>query len=130
MQLLHTIETWVLEKACRQAALWPEHIVIAINVSPSLVVYTEIATTIAGILSATGLPAARLELEVTELAILDNDGQTRRKLGELKSLGVSLAMDDFGTGFRRWPISAASRSIASRSIARLSRDCSTTPAVR
>ena len=99
MQLLHTIETWVLEEACRQAALWPEHIVIAINVSPSLVVYTEIATTIAGILSATGLPAARLELEVTESAILDNDGQTRRKLGELKSLGVSLAMDDFGTGY-------------------------------
>jgi diguanylate cyclase (GGDEF)-like protein len=99
MKLLHTIETWVLEEACRQAALWPEHIVIAVNVSPSLVVYTEIATTIAGILSATGLPAARLELEVTESAILDNDGQTRRKLKELKSLGASLAMDDFGTGY-------------------------------
>ena len=99
MQLLHTIETWVLEEACRQAALWPEHIVIAVNVSPSLVVYTEIATTVADILSATGLPAARLELEVTESAILDNDGQTLRKLGELKALGVSLAMDDFGTGY-------------------------------
>ena len=99
MQLLHTIETWVLEEACRQAALWPEHIVIAVNVSPSLVVYTEIAATVAGILSASGLPAARLELEVTKSAILDNDGQTLRKLGELKSLGVSLAMDDFGTGY-------------------------------
>jgi diguanylate cyclase (GGDEF)-like protein len=99
LQLLHTIETWVLEEACRQAALWPGHIVIAVNVSASLVVYTEIATTIADILSATGLPAVRLELEVTESAILDNDGQTRRKLGELKSLGVSLAMDDFGTGY-------------------------------
>ncbi len=89
----------MLEEACRQAALWPDHITIAVNVSPSLVVYTEIAATVANILSATGLRAERLELEVTELAILDNDGQTRRKLGELKALGLSLAMDDFGTGY-------------------------------
>jgi EAL domain-containing protein (putative c-di-GMP-specific phosphodiesterase class I) len=67
--------------------------------SPSLVVHTEIAATVADILSATGLRAGRLELEVTESAILNNDGQTQRKLGELKALGVSLAMDDFGTGY-------------------------------
>jgi diguanylate cyclase (GGDEF)-like protein len=99
IHLLHAIETWVIEEACRQAALWPDHITIAVNVSPSLVVYTEIAATVADILSATGLRAERLELEVTESAILDNDGQTRRKLGELKALGLSLAMDDFGTGY-------------------------------
>ncbi len=99
IHILHAIETWVLEEACRQAALWPDHIAIAVNVSPSLVVYTEIAATVANILSATGLRAERLELEVTESAILDNDGQTRRKLSELKALGLSLAMDDFGTGY-------------------------------
>jgi diguanylate cyclase (GGDEF)-like protein len=99
MLLLHSIEIWVLEEACRQAALWPEHLVISVNMSPSLVVHTEIAATVADILSATGLRAARLELEVTESAILNNDGQTQRKLGELKALGVSLAMDDFGTGY-------------------------------
>jgi diguanylate cyclase (GGDEF)-like protein len=99
IHLLHAIETWVLEEACRQAVLWPDYVTIAVNVSPSLVVYTEIAATVANILSATGLRGERLELEVTESAILDNDGQTRRKLGELKALGLSLAMDDFGTGY-------------------------------
>jgi diguanylate cyclase (GGDEF)-like protein len=99
MQLLHTIEAWVLKEACRQATLWPEHFCIAVNVSPSQVAHTKIVDTVADILSATGLQPGRLELEVTESAILNNDSETRRKLHALKALGVRLVMDDFGTGY-------------------------------
>ena len=99
MQLLHTIEVWVLKEACRQATLWPVHLSIAVNVSPSQVAHTKIVETVANIISITGLQPARLELEVTESAILNNDSETRRKLHELKALGVRLVMDDFGTGY-------------------------------
>jgi diguanylate cyclase (GGDEF)-like protein len=97
--LLQAIETWALEDACRQAALWPGNLTIAVNVSASLVANTQIAGTVAQILSAMGLQPSRLELEVTESTVLSNDGATLHKLQELKSLKVSLAMDDFGTGY-------------------------------
>lgn len=99
IHLLHTIEAWVLEQACLQATHWPQELTISVNISPTLVAHTEIAATTAHILSTTGLAPARLELEITESAILTNDPEIQRKLAELKALGVSLAMDDFGTGY-------------------------------
>jgi diguanylate cyclase (GGDEF)-like protein len=99
MRLIHKIGEWVLDEAARQAIRWPKPLLVAINLSPTQVMHTEIANTVKAILSATGLPANRLELEVTEAAILCDDSQTKRKLADLKSCGVSLVMDDFGTGY-------------------------------
>jgi predicted signal transduction protein with EAL and GGDEF domain len=99
IRILNSIERWVLTEACRQAALWPPHLTVAVNVSPSSVVGTEIALIVADVLSESGLEPHRLELEVTESAILNDDQDTQRKFRELKALGVSIAMDDFGTGF-------------------------------
>ena len=99
MRLIHEIGEWVLDQSARQAMRWPKPLSIAVNLSPTQVMHTEITTTVRSILSTTGLPPNRLELEVTEAVILSDDPQTKRKLANLKSCGIGLAMDDFGTGY-------------------------------
>ena len=97
--LLRIMERWVLAEACEEAALWPRHLVISVNVSPSSIMHGEIAQIVSDILTRSKLDPDRLELEVTETAILNHDTETHRKFHELKTLGVSIAMDDFGTGY-------------------------------
>lgn len=98
INLLQPIETWVLEEACRQAGSWPAGLTVAVNLSPGHVEYSEVETVVQ-ILAKAGLPAERLEIEVTETALLNNDLKVRRKLEYLKELGIKLAVDDFGTGY-------------------------------
>lgn len=89
----------VLEQACRVALCWPTNVHIAVNLSPVQFRDPEIVQTVETVLANTGLPATRLELEVTEGVLIADEQQALRTLGELRELGVTLALDDFGTGY-------------------------------
>lgn len=89
----------VLEQACRVALCWPANVHIAVNLSPVQFRDPEIIQTVETVLASTGLPASRLELEVTEGVLIADEQQALRTLGELRELGVTLALDDFGTGY-------------------------------
>ncbi len=89
----------LLRQACRAAANWPAYVTLACNLSPLQLRDPFLPTTIAGVLAETGFPAARLELEITESALVGDLSLARRLLEEIKALGVKLALDDFGTGY-------------------------------
>ena len=89
----------LLRRACRAAAGWPSDIVVACNLSPLQLRDRGLPATVQSILTETGLPAHRLELEITESALVGDIDLARDLLGKLKALGVRLALDDFGTGY-------------------------------
>lgn len=89
----------VLEQACRVALHWPENVHIAVNLSPVQFRDPKIVQTVETVLATTGLPASRLELEVTEGVLIADEQQALLTLSELRELGVTLALDDFGTGY-------------------------------
>jgi diguanylate cyclase len=97
--LIVSIGTWVLEAACREAAGWPQPKMIAVNLSPAQLEQAGVVRMIAEVLEQTGLPAERLELEITETTLMGDKANTLQVLKALKALGVQLAMDDFGTGY-------------------------------
>ena len=97
--LMPGIGAWVLEEACRTAAAWPDPLVVAVNVSPTQLRGPEFLATVERALAASGLPAGRLELEITETAILENRDLALGLLGRLRALGAMVALDDFGTGY-------------------------------
>jgi EAL domain-containing protein (putative c-di-GMP-specific phosphodiesterase class I) len=90
---------WVLRTACAEAATWPEHLHVAVNLSVRQLGDKAIVPTAPKALAESGLPADRLVLEVTESALLDNADRAIGHLAALKELGVHLAIDDFGTGY-------------------------------
>ena len=89
----------LLRQACRAALDWPAHVTLACNLSPLQLRDSTLPSTVANVLAETGFPAARLELEITESALIGDLALARSLLGELKTLGVRLALDDFGTGY-------------------------------
>ncbi|WP_378944167.1 putative bifunctional diguanylate cyclase/phosphodiesterase [Mesorhizobium sp. ANAO-SY3R2] len=93
------IGDWVLTEACREAALWPEPLGVAVNVSPIQMMRPDFADRVKEALTQTGLAATRLEIEITETTLIDNPGQALHILRQIKALGVRVAMDDFGTGY-------------------------------
>lgn len=93
------IGEWVLREACREAASWPNPLRISVNLSPVQFRYGDLATLVHEILFETGLPASRLELEITEGVLVHDFSRALNQLRRLKSLGVRIAMDDFGTGY-------------------------------
>ena len=97
--LITEIGAWVLRRACSVAALWPDHLTIAVNLSPAQFKSGDVHRTVSDALSASGLAPNRLELEITEGLVLHDDAAIMRELAELKALGVSIVMDDFGTGY-------------------------------
>jgi diguanylate cyclase (GGDEF)-like protein len=99
LRLIDKIGAWVLREACRTAATWPERMRIAVNLSPIQVSGGRIARTVADALTASGLPAHRLELEITESLMLGDSESVIAELRELKAMGVAIVMDDFGTGY-------------------------------
>ncbi len=97
--LIIGIGEWVLHQACRQAMNWPEHIRVAINVSPLQFRSTGFAAVILQALARSGLSPKRLEVEITESVFLDGEDHVLALLHQLRDLGVRVALDDFGTGY-------------------------------
>jgi diguanylate cyclase (GGDEF)-like protein len=90
---------WVLQQACAEAARWPAPIRVAVNLSPVQLRNRGFVTTVTRTLAASGLPAPRLELEITETVLIQNDEAVLAMLHQLRGFGVRIAMDDFGTGY-------------------------------
>ncbi len=97
--LIVPIGRWVLETACHEAASWPSHVSVAVNLSPVQFGAAGIVDTVRRVLETTGLAPGRLQLEITETAMMTNSEHTLQLLHQLKALGVKIAMDDFGTGY-------------------------------
>ena len=97
--LIVPIGEWVLRTACAEAAKWPAHVRIAINLSPAQFRSKELVPVVIGALASSGVAAHRLELEVTETVIMHDSEAVFAALGELRELGVRIALDDFGTGY-------------------------------
>lgn len=96
---IKTIGEWVLREACREAARWEEPLKIAVNVAASQLAGTRLPRVVREALVDAGLPASRLELEITESGIIPDPVHAEAVVRELKEIGVSIAMDDFGTGY-------------------------------
>lgn len=97
--LIIGIGAWVMHEACRQAASWPDHIRVAVNVSPLQFRAAGFADVIFQALAVSGLPPARLEVEITESVFLDGEETVVALLHRLRAMGVRVALDDFGTGY-------------------------------
>jgi diguanylate cyclase (GGDEF)-like protein/PAS domain S-box-containing protein len=97
--LIIPLGEWILREACREAASWPQPLTIAVNISPIQFHHGDLPRLVHSILLETGLPPARLELEVTEGVLIDDFSRAVSILRRLKSLGVQIAMDDFGSGY-------------------------------
>ncbi|CAD5106452.1 phosphodiesterase DibA [Zestomonas carbonaria] len=99
MGLISLLDTWVLEQSCRQLCAWPHLGFIAVNISSRLFCRGELDTQVAQILERTGADPQRLELEITESAVMDDPDAALDLMRRLRQLGVRLSIDDFGTGY-------------------------------
>lgn len=97
--LIVQVGEWVLRQACAEAMRWPKHITIAVNLSPAQFKSRNLVPMVVSALATSGLPAARLELEITELVLLQDNEGAFAVLHQLRDLGIKIAMDDFGTGY-------------------------------
>jgi diguanylate cyclase (GGDEF)-like protein len=97
--LINQLGEWVLMTACAEAATWPDGIRLAVNVSPVQFRNGTLALKIVAALAACGLPASRLELEITEAVLIRDDEAALAILHQLRAIGVRIALDDFGTGY-------------------------------
>lgn len=97
--LIVPIGEWVLQEACKEALRWPDTIGIAVNVSPVQLRGSKLHQTVANALHVSGLSADRLELEITETAMLKDRAATLDVMRRLRAIGVRFSMDDFGTGY-------------------------------
>ncbi len=109
--LVSRIGAGVLMQACRDAATWPDDIGVAVNISPVQLLDPRLPQTVIQALTESGLPASRLELEITETALIGNDEAALKTLTRLRDMGIRISLDDFGTGYsslsylHRFPIS-------------------------
>jgi diguanylate cyclase (GGDEF)-like protein len=107
--LIVSIGEWVVRRGCEDALAWPEHVRVAVNISPVQFKNSSLLQTITSALESSGLPPSRLELEITESVLLQDTEATLTTLHQLRALGVHVSMDDFGTGYsslsylRRFP---------------------------
>lgn len=97
--LIMPIGDWVLRRACRDAAKWPDDIRVAINLSPVQFRGASLSAKVLDALTESGLKARRLELEVTESVFMGQSGSNMQTLNDLRALGVRISLDDFGTGY-------------------------------
>ncbi|WP_229839247.1 putative bifunctional diguanylate cyclase/phosphodiesterase [Sphingomonas glacialis] len=98
-RLIAPIGEWVLRSACAEAAKWPGDARVAVNVSPEQLHNPGFVAVVASALANSGLPARRLELEVTESVFMRDDTGAVKVLERILDLGVRLSLDDFGTGY-------------------------------
>ncbi len=97
--LIVPLGEWALRKACLDAAWWPDDIKVAVNLSPIQVTSQNLVPIVISALAAAGLPARRLEVEITESVLMHNTEKNTATLHRLRELGVRISMDDFGTGY-------------------------------
>jgi len=97
--LIIPIGKWVLREACRQAALWPRSVKVAVNLSPVQFKSDRLFQDVVEALSSSGLSPQRLELEITESVILMDSKANLELLKQMRTLGVQISLDDFGTGY-------------------------------
>ena len=97
--LIEPLGEWILEKACKDAVLWPDNIKIAVNLSALQFRTGKLFDVILCALVESGLPPERLELEITESVLMQNIDNNSVILQQLKNIGVSIVLDDFGTGY-------------------------------
>jgi EAL domain-containing protein (putative c-di-GMP-specific phosphodiesterase class I) len=97
--LIVPLGEWLLRKACADAMRWPDEVKLAVNLSPIQIMNQNLLPMVVNALAASGLPAHRLELEITEAVLMQNSEQTLGTLHQLRGLGIHISMDDFGTGY-------------------------------
>jgi diguanylate cyclase (GGDEF)-like protein len=97
--LIVQLGDWVLRRACMDAAGWSRKVGVAVNLSPVQFKNPNLVLSVIAALQASGLPAHRLELEITESVLLQNSEGTLGILHELRTMGVKISLDDFGTGY-------------------------------
>jgi diguanylate cyclase (GGDEF)-like protein/PAS domain S-box-containing protein len=97
--LINAVGALMLHRACADAALWPDDVRVAVNLSPLQFGAGNLLSLVMDALKRSGLPAKRLELEITETLLLEKSGQVQATLHALRALGVRISMDDFGTGY-------------------------------
>ncbi len=98
-ELIVPLGEWVLREAAKRAVQWPKRVTIAVNVSPAQFKRQNFVQTVVGILEESGMEAGRLELEITELVLLEDNQRSFEILRQLHDLGIKIVMDDFGTGY-------------------------------
>jgi diguanylate cyclase (GGDEF)-like protein len=99
MGLIVDLGRWILRKACMECMKWPEAVCVAVNFSPQQFHQRDVLSEVRYALEVSGLPAHRLEIEITESSLLRNTQMTHDVLSQLHSLGVRISLDDFGTGY-------------------------------
>ncbi|MGB9118763.1 putative bifunctional diguanylate cyclase/phosphodiesterase [Bradyrhizobium sp.] len=99
MGLIVDLGRWILRKACMECMQWPEAVSVAVNFSPQQFHQRDVLSEIRYALEVSGLPASRLEIEITESSLLRNTQMTHDVLSQLRALGVRISLDDFGTGY-------------------------------
>jgi EAL domain-containing protein (putative c-di-GMP-specific phosphodiesterase class I) len=97
--LIVRLGEWALREACSEAMNWPEDINVSVNLSSVQFSKGDLVATVMNALASSGLPASRLELEITESILLERSEHNVRILDQLHELGVKIALDDFGTGY-------------------------------
>jgi diguanylate cyclase (GGDEF)-like protein/PAS domain S-box-containing protein len=97
--LITQIGEWVLRTACAEAATWPAHVKVAVNLSPVQFRKSNLSNVVMSALAQTGLPPTRLELEITETALIESAADCLPALHQFKNAGIVVALDDFGTGY-------------------------------
>jgi diguanylate cyclase (GGDEF)-like protein len=99
MGLIIDLGRWILRKACMECMKWPENVSVAVNFSPQQFHQRDVLSEIRYALEVSGLPANRLEIEITESSLLRNTQLTHDVLSQLRATGVRISLDDFGTGY-------------------------------
>ena len=99
MGLISDITAWVLQKATLQCSQWPDGVCVAVNISARDFRVGDLGTVVTNALAASGLPPSRLEVEVTETAVIEEREIAQRVLTEFSAQGIAIALDDFGTGY-------------------------------
>ena len=97
--LIVQLGEWALREACAEAAGWPDGICVSVNLSPLQFSKGNLVSTVMNALASSGLPASRLELEITESVLLEKTERNIVILNQLRDLGIRISMDDFGTGY-------------------------------
>jgi diguanylate cyclase (GGDEF)-like protein len=99
MGLIVDLGRWILRKACMECMKWPENVSVAVNFSPQQFHQRDVLSEVRYALEVSGLPAHRLEIEITESSLLRNTQLTHDVLSQLHTIGVRISLDDFGTGY-------------------------------